>query len=185
MERNIKVITLGESKAGKTSIINRIVSKKFNDNTLTTIANEVSIVKWDYKKKNIKLKVAFMDTAGQERYQDSLPKQYLRGSHVVLLVFSNLKDLEVLKNRWYKYYKENSDTDKSKFIVVGNKSDIFGENEEEIKKIGGDFAEDIDAFFITCSAKSKDNIDNLENHILTEIKRIIDEGREGKKKSIK
>ena len=116
-----------------------------------------------------------MDTAGQERYHDSLPKQYLRDSHVVLLVFSNLKDLKVLKNRWFKYYKDNANTDKSKFIVVGNKSDIFGENEEEIKRIGGDFAEDIDAFFITCSAKSKDNIDNLENHILTEIKRIIDE----------
>ena len=122
-----------------------------------------------------------MDTAGQERYHDSLPKQYLRDSHVVLLVFSNLEDLEVLKNRWFDYYKENSNSDKSKFIVVGNKSDIFGENEEEIKRLGHDFAEDIDAFFITCSAKSKDNIDNLENHILTEIKRIIDEEEKEKK----
>ena len=125
-----------------------------------------------------------MDTAGQERYQYTLPKQYLRGSHVVLLVFSNLKDLAELKNRWLQYYKDNANTDKSKFIVVGNKSDIFGENEEEIKRIGGDFAEDIDAFFITCSAKSKDNIDNLENHILTEIKRIIDEEEKEKKNQL-
>ena len=51
MERDIKVITLGASQAGKTSIINRIVSKKFNECTLTTVGNETSIVKWDYKKK--------------------------------------------------------------------------------------------------------------------------------------
>ena len=122
-----------------------------------------------------------MDTAGQERFQKILPIQYLRDSHVVLLVFSNLEDLEVLKSRWLQYYKENSNSDKSKFIVVGNKSDIFEEDEEEIKRLGREFAEEIDAFFITCSAKSKDNIDNLESHILTEIKRIIDEEDKEKK----
>ena len=123
------------------------------------------------------MKLYFIDTVGQERCMSSLPKQYIRNRQLVLLVFSNLKNLEVLKESWYKFYKDNADTTHSKFIVVGNKSDIFGEEKDQIKNLGNKFAEEIDAFFITCSAKSEDNIDNLENHIITEAKRIIDEGK--------
>ena len=173
--RNIKVITLGDSCVGKTSIINRIVNKNFNDNQLTTIAIERFHIVRPYKKKNIEIKLTFCDTAEQERYLNCLPKQYIRESHIALLVFSNLKDLEELKNRWFKFYKENANIDKTKFIVIGNKSDLFGVNKEEIKNSGKNFAEEIDAFFITCSAKSEENIDNVEEHILTEAKRLIDE----------
>ena len=175
MERDIKIITLGETCVGKTSLIERIVKNTFNENQLTTIGNTHFIIKKDYKKKNLILKLNFMDTAGQERFITTLPLQYMRNSHIVLLVFSNLKDLEILKNRWYEYYKENCNIGKSKFIIVGNKSDIFGKDKAKIKEEGNKFAEDIDAFFITCSAKSEDNIENLEAHILTEAKRLIDE----------
>ena len=178
METEIKIITLGASQVGKTSIINRIVSKKFNPDQITTLVDHESFyIMRDYKKKNIKMRLNFIDTAGQERFISTLPKQYIRNSQLVLLVFSKLEDLEELKNRWYKFYQDNADADNSKFIVVGNKSDTFGDQKDKIKNEGTKFAEEIDAFFITCSAKSEDNIDNLENHIITEAKRIIDEGK--------
>ena len=41
--------------------------------------------------------------------------------------------------------------------------------------MGNAFSEEINAYFITCSAKSADNIDNLERMIITEAKRFIDE----------
>ena len=44
-----------------------------------------------------------------------------------------------------------------------------------IIKSGEAFAEKINAHFITCSAKSADNMDNLERFIVTEAKRFIDE----------
>ena len=58
---------------------------------------------------------------------------------------------------------------------MGNKSDLFGDKREEIINLGEEFSEEIDAHFITCSAKSSDNIDNLERYIITEAKRFIDE----------
>ena len=73
------------------------------------------------------------------------------------------------------YYKENSNIDNSRFILVGNKSDLFGNNRDEILNKGQEFAEEIDAHFITCSAKSADNMDNLERFIITEAKRFIDD----------
>ena len=174
-ERNIKIITLGDTCVGKTSIIKRIISKNFTDHQITTIGTEISVLQRPYKKKNINMKLAFYDTAGQERFQNALPKNYMRDSHIVLLVFCDLKSLEVLKRRWYDRYKETCDIKNSKFIVIGNKSDLFREEKDEIKKLGKSFAEEIDAFFITCSAKSEDNIDNVEEHIVTESKRLIDE----------
>ena len=59
--------------------------------------------------------------------------------------------------------------------MIGNKSDLFGNNREEIVKLGDDFSQEINAHFITCSAKSADNMDNLERYIITEARRIIDE----------
>ena len=112
---------------------------------------------------------------GQERYQSLIPLQYIRNSAVVLLVFDSIQTLEELMNRWYKFYKNNVNVNNSRFILVGNKSDIFGDKRELIIKSGEAFAEKINAHFITCSAKSADNMDNLERFIVTEAKRFIDE----------
>ena len=174
-ERDINIITLGETDVGKTSILNRIKNDTFHENEQSSQLISIFIQKRPYEKRKITMNLKFRDTGGQEIYLNSLPKQYIRDSHVVLLVFSNIENLNILKDRWYKFYKENSNIDNSRFILVGNKSDIFGDQRDEIINQGNIFAEEIDAHFITCSAKSKDNMDNLERFITTEAKRFIDE----------
>ena len=145
--KNIKIITLGPSGVGKTSIINRIIQKNFHENQISTVAIDKSYITKKYTKKNLILQLNFIDTAGQERFMYSLPKNYIRGSQIILLVFDNLESLDVLKGRWYNYYKENANIDNSLFIVVGNKSDLFGDNREKILELANEFADDIDAFF--------------------------------------
>ena len=178
MKKEIKIITLGDTGVGKTSIINRIYKNEFNENELTTVCIQryPHIVK-QYAKRNLTLELSFIDTAGQERYLEAIPKLYIRNSHIVLLVFCDLLSLETLKDRWFNYYKEHANIKDSKFIVVANKSDLFGEERIKIKELGEEFAEKIDAFFIICSAKSKDNMDNLLSHIITESKRLIDSNK--------
>ena len=175
MEKKIKIITLGASGVGKTSIINRIKEGKFNEIVEATIGLGFFTIIKPYSKKNLFIHLTFCDTEGQEEYQNILPKQFIRDSHIVLLVFDDIETLDSLKNRWYKFYKENANIQNSKFILVGNKSDTFGDEREEIVKMGNVFSEEINAYFITCSAKSADNIDNLERMIITEAKRFIDE----------
>ena len=125
----------------------------------------------------------FRDTNGLESMQSLIPIQYLRDSHIVLLIFSDLDTLDDIINRWYSFYQENTNIDNSRFILVGNKSDLFGNKRDEIINQGNQFAEEIDAHFLTCSAKSAANMDNLERYILTESKRFIDD-EEKKKKNI-
>ena len=174
-EVEINVITLGDVAVGKTSIINWIKDGIFREKHQATIALDFFKIKRKYEKKNIMISLNFIDTTGQEQYQKTLPLNYIRNSHVVILVFSDFDNLNSLKRRWYSFYKENSNIDNSRFILIGNKSDLFGDNRDEIIKQGTAFAEEIDAHFYTCSVKSADNMDNLERYITTEAKRFIDE----------
>ena len=182
--RIINIITLGSSFVGKTSIINRIHFNKFEESLPATIGIKYNIIKRNYTKKNIIISLNFRDTMGHERYQSILPLQYIRDSHIVLLVFCNIDTLNEVKNRWYKLYKENANIDNSRFILVGNKSDIFGNEKELLKKYAKEFADEIDAHFIICSAKSADHIDNLESFILREAKSFIDEEEKQTKKDL-
>ncbi len=182
--RDLNVITLGETGVGKTSIINRLKDDSFNENEYSTSASSSFTIQKPFKKLNLTINLNFRDTAGQEKLIATLPKQYIRDSHIVLLVFSDIDTLNVIKDRWYKHYKENSNIENARFILVGNKSDIFGEMRNEIVKQGEKFAEEIDALFVSCSAKIKDNLDNVERYITTEAKRYI-ENEEKKKNKIK
>ena len=175
MEKQVKisVITLGDTGVGKTSIIKRIHDDSFQELMFSTHGMSDFFIERNYNKKNIKIVLCFKDTAGQELYKE-LPLQYIRNSHIVLLVFSTIETLNTIRERWYNFYKENANLEISKFILVGNKSDIFGDEREEIERQGQEFSEEINAHFITCSAKSKDNIDTLEQIIIDEAKRMID-----------
>ena len=175
MEKKINVITLGAVGVGKTSIIMRIQNGTFTEEVKATLNVNHFIIKKPYQKKNLTISLNFRDTAGGEQFQNILPKQYIRDSHIVLLVFDNVDTLNDLNKRWFRFYKENSNIDNSKFILIGNKSDTFGDQKEQIIKYGEEFSQEINAHFITCSAKNADNMDNLERYILTEAKRFIDE----------
>ena len=175
MEKKVNVITLGDSGVGKTSIIKRIKEGIFDDKIKATINNDIFFIRKPYKTKNLTILLTFYDTIGQEIYMNLLPLQYIRNSHIVLLVFDSIETFKILKKRWFEFYQKNTNTNNPKFILVGNKSDLFGDKREEIINLGEEFSEEIDAHFITCSAKSSDNIDNLERYIITEAKRFIDE----------
>ena len=180
MDKKINIITLGAAGVGKTSIINRMKEGKFDENVPTTIGMGFSTIIRPYNKRNMFIILNFQDTEGQEEYQEILPKQYIRDSHVVLLVFDSVDTLNALKKRWYTFYKENANIKNSKFILIGNKSDTFGNEREEIIRQGDLFSQEINSYFITCSAKSADNIDNLERMIITEARRFVDEEEEKK-----
>ena len=175
-EKDINIITLGEMGVGKTSIIKRIREEAFDEEEFTTeFIFSFFNIKKPYTRRNLIMNLNYHDTAGQEKIINGLPKRYIRNSHIVLLVFSDIRTLNVIKDRWYKHYKENANILNSRFILIGNKSDIFGDERDEIIKQGNQFAEEINAHFMTCSAKSDDNMDNIQRYIETEAKRFIDD----------
>ena len=175
-KKELKVITLGDSGVGKTSILNIIKGR--DNNISNNDKNGNFVIQRKYEKKNMMISLNLMDSNINQNNEKNIPIQYIRDSHIVLLIFCNIETLNSLEDRWYTFYKENSNIEKSRFILIANKSDIFGDERDEIIKQGNKFAEEIDAHLITCSAKSEDNMDNLDRYITTEAKRFIDESED-------
>ena len=80
----IKVILLGESGVGKTSIILRYSKNQFEEHQGSTIG--ATFIEKDLKRNNIIYKLNIWDTTGQEQYH-SVTKLFLQGADVVILVY--------------------------------------------------------------------------------------------------
>ena len=116
---NCKVVLIGESGVGKTSIIARYTQNSFKSQQLpTTGANFVSkIIILEDENKSIKFEL--WDTAGQERYR-SLAKVFYKNAAVCVLVYdiTRKSSFDELKNFWVNEIKENTPSDTSKNIYI-------------------------------------------------------------------
>ena len=154
----IKMILLGESGVGKTSIIKRYLYDKFSlEKTPSTSMNyvEKDIV---IDKKKVRLNI--WDTIGQEKYR-SLSKLFLNETNIVILVYSivDLKSFEEL-NYWEKLYKEQLGEDII-LGVAGNKYDLYL-SQEVTEEQGKEYAREKNGFFSQLSAKeNKIGIDDF------------------------
>ena len=116
---NCKVVLIGESGVGKTSIIARYTQNSFKSQQLpTTGANFVSkIIILEDENKSIKFEL--WDTAGQERYR-ALAKVFYKNAAVCVLVYdiTRKSSFDELKNFWVNEIKENTPPDTSKNIYI-------------------------------------------------------------------
>ena len=168
-KKDLNVIILGDNRVGKSSILQIIKQGESIENNNSSINKNNFIIKKKYERKKIEILLHFKDVENQ------ITPQYIRDSHIVLLVFCDIKSLDYLRNSLHIYYKNNSNIFNPRFILVGNKCDTFGNDKDEIMKKGQEFAEEINAQFLTCSTTSLDNKDNIERYITTEAKNYIDE----------
>jgi len=153
----IKILTLGETEVGKTSIVLRYSDDKFQDSKIATIGIDFKIK--IIKKGKEKIKVSIYDTAGQERFQN-IVKHYYRGANGVLLIYdiTKRKTFEKL-NFWINDLKENSD-DNLFIYLIGNKNDLE-ENREVSYQEASEFAKEKNFPYIEVSAKTGNNIHKL------------------------
>ena len=81
--QNLKIVFLGDSGCGKSSILNHYISGSFNPSQDATIG--ASYYNRHIEQKGITYRLNFWDTAGQERF-DSISSLYCRNSQGVILV---------------------------------------------------------------------------------------------------
>lgn len=79
-----KIIIIGQSSVGKTSIIRRYVDEQYSENYQVTIGVDHKVKTLEVGDKIVKLQI--WDTAGQERFRSLVPN-YFNGAHAILLVF--------------------------------------------------------------------------------------------------
>ena len=166
-DNSIKVIILGDSYVGKSSLINRLINNKFSElsSTLSIEYHTYIMSINDYK-----LRMQLWDTAGQEKF-NSIISNYYKGTDVAIFVYSIDKE-ESFQNieKWVKHLKENNES--SLNILVGNKKDL--ENEIDGRVItyerAEQFAENNNFYLFTeMSCKSKEYESDDINFIFDEI----------------
>ena len=160
-----KIMVIGESKVGKTSVIKKYTQNKFGGVYLTTVGVDFQdkIINIDDRK----IRLQIWDTAGQERFRN-ITKNYFNSSNGFLLIY-DITDKESLEhlNFWNAQIQLNAPA-KSKCVLLGNKCDLEGSRAVSIEE-GKIFAEKNKIKFFETSAKNGTNIDEAFEYLANEI----------------
>ncbi len=163
----IKLVLIGNSAAGKTCIVQRMVNNMFTLNDNSTIGAAYTIYSID---KNIKIEM--WDTAGQERFYSLLP-MYARGAEIIIIVIDIDKNIDEQFVKWNKYIEDNQKrfSPHFKLFLLFNKYDL--NLEFQLPKI---ILDQMQYTFISLvSAKSAHNIDKLKMHLEVTARKIVEE----------
>ena len=168
-ERKMKLLTIGESAVGKTSLILRYFDGKFGENYYQTIGI-------DFKSKQViiddePIRLVVWDSAGQEKFR-TITQSYYRDSDGILVVFDVSSRDSFSKVRiWVQSIKDTMTTPYD-VILVGNKSDLpehFVTTEE-----AEELAQELGMKYIETSAKTGSNVDAAFYELATMVKRRKD-----------
>ena len=149
-----KVLLLGNSNVGKSSLFLRFVDDIWNDTFVPTIGVDFKIKTFNIDEKKIKMQI--WDTAGQERFKNIIASYY-RGAHGILLIY-DVTDKDSFKNlsNWIIEIEKNANKNVLK-LLIGNKTDL------EDKRVitynqGKEFADGYGLKYIETSAKKNLNV---------------------------
>ena len=161
---SIKVVLLGESGVGKTSIISQFTTNKFNPRCPTSVSAQFISKTVDFPELGQSIKFDIWDTIGQEKYR-SLAKIFYKDAKVIILVYDITTEYSFngLKEFWYNETKDNTDSTPI-YAVVANKVDLYVEQTVS-NSDGQEFADEIGAIFQTTSALSDSGINTLFENI--------------------
>jgi small GTP-binding protein len=154
-----KVVVVGDSNVGKTSLLRRYVDQ------VDPIKQHLTTIGVDFKMKTLQLpelggkvvKMQLWDTAGQERF-DALSKSFWRGARGIIILFAvdNRDSYEHAKSNWFPSVKELTHETCEYVVLVGNKCDLGGVTlyENTTAKPGTETDDDPE-FVTTTTAESK------------------------------
>jgi small GTP-binding protein len=151
---SIRLLTLGNGAAGKSSLINQYTTNEFDPLYPSTIGIDFRIKSVELQ--GIRLNIQIWDTAGQERFR-TITRNYFRGAMGILLMYS-ITDKETFDNleRWHRdilFYAE----DEIPIALIGTKSDL--ETQRQVSREEGEkFAADKGLLFFETSAKTGSNV---------------------------
>lgn len=160
----MKVLLVGDSGVGKSSILLKYIDGIFTEDYMSTIGV-------DFKIKTVKLpngqsiKLQIWDTAGQERFR-AMTNFYYRGANCVIIVYDvtnkgGLISVKTWVSQIQQYIPKNA-----KIVIVGNKSDL--DHHRVISEESGKMlAEDLGCLFFETSARNGQGLNNLFTEIGT------------------
>jgi Ras-related protein Rab-1A len=149
-----KILLIGDSAVGKSSLLMRFVDDAFAESYISTIGVDFKIRTMDVNGKIIKMQI--WDTAGQERFR-TITASYYRGAHAILIVY-DVTDTESFRNieMWISECERYANSNIIK-ILIGNKTDC---NKKVVTyEMGCALADKYGMEFLETSAKNGNNVE--------------------------
>ena len=165
-DEKIKVMLIGDSSVGKTSLLKKYTKNEFSHSYITTIGIDFQIKYLNISNKKIKLQI--WDTAGEERYR-IVAKNYFNSTDGFIIVYDITKRESFDNiNNWIEQIRDNA-PNYSKSVLFGNKNDLQDKREVDYEE-GEELANKYNFKFFETSAKDGINInkgfENLARIIL-------------------
>jgi len=170
MSRNIvRLLTLGDSGAGKSSLLLRYTQNDFSLEYMPTIGIDFRLKSVNVNGREVKVQV--WDTAGQERFR-TITHNYYRGAHGIALVYDVTSEQSFLGVRtWIQgvmQYAEQS----VNMVLIGNKCDLTHLRAVD-KSEGQKLADEYGIAFFETSAKANINVQQAFDHLIHAVCRRI------------
>jgi len=163
-----KVIMLGDSAVGKSTLFERWRSNLFQQTT-TTVGMELWTKTYSCDGKNIQIQL--WDTAGQELYR-AVTKSYYREAMGALLVYDITK-METYQHvsSWFKEFQAVNNIENLPILMIGNKSDL--EQERTVsEQEANSFASTHGFLFMETSARHGNEVQRAFQILFQEIYKI-------------
>lgn len=156
----VKLIIVGDSCAGKSTLMYRFLYNKFVHTIESTICVEFASKIIEVNSEMMKLQI--WDTGGQEKYH-SITRSYFRGAAACILVYDITSHFSFENNkRWIRTVREMSSCEHTQIILVGTKNDL--EDKRVISTAEGQaFADDYGIPFF--ETNSKESVSNIFQHL--------------------
>ena len=160
-----KLLLIGNSSVGKSSLLFRFVENVWDDSFVPTIGVDFKLKTLEVNGKKVKLQI--WDTAGQERFKN-ITASYYRGGNGVLVVY-DITERESFDNltSWLIEIEKNANKNVYK-LLIGNKCDLEDKRKVTYQE-GKDFAESNGMKFIETSAKDNTKVQEAFELLTSEI----------------
>ena len=160
-----KLLLIGNSSVGKSSLLVRFVDDIWEENFVPTIGVDFKLKTLEIDGKKVKLQI--WDTAGQERFKN-ITASYYRGGNGVLVVY-DITDRDSFNNlnSWLIEIEKNANKNVFK-LLIGNKNDLESERKVSYNE-GKEFADSNGMQFIETSAKTSDKVHDAFKLLTNEI----------------
>jgi len=170
-----KILIIGDTLVGKTSIIQRFSENTFAMRMISTVGIDFKSRVIDFDDVSVKLQI--WDTAGQERFA-GVTANFFRDAMGVLLIF-DLTNKETFKNiqKWAKKVDDNA-PDNTVRLLIGNKCDISEREREVTTQEGQELATQYQIHYWEVSALSGEKIQEAFVDAAREIRKTR-KGKEG------
>ncbi|CAG2102788.1 unnamed protein product [Medioppia subpectinata] len=155
-----KLLIIGDSGVGKSSLLLRFADNTFSGSYITTIGVDFKIRTIEVDNEKVKLQI--WDTAGQERFR-TITSTYYRGTHGVIVVYDVTNgDTFANVKRWLHEIDQNCDVVNR--ILVGNKNDDPN-RKVVVTEDAQRFADQMGIQLFETSAKENINVEDMFNAI--------------------